>query len=65
MLFRVLTNGVYQKDRESGALVPRKIGEIIKVSALASPRLIARGMIEPYEGIGRPTPAVLSEGESA
>lgn len=49
MLYRVLKAGLAQRDSEGGWQRP-KVGDVVTVSDVAAPRLIARGFIETSGG---------------
>lgn len=48
-LYKVLKPGVHQRNPEGGFTTP-KVGDIIKVSDIAAPRLIEKGFIGPTAG---------------
>jgi len=48
--YRVLKDGISQ--RQGNELVERLVGEVIEVSEVAAPGLIAEGYIEPVAGSG-------------
>ena len=57
MLYKTLKDGIRQRTSEGGWSTP-KVGDIIKVSDIAAPRMIARGFIAPHGG---PAPASAPE----
>jgi len=61
MLYKTLKDGIRQRTSEGGWSTP-KVGDIIKVSDIAAPGMIARGFIAPHGG---PAPAPASAPEPA
>jgi len=49
MLYKTLKDGIRQRTSEGGWSTP-KVGDIIKVSDIAAPTMIARGFIAPHGG---------------
>ena len=56
MLYKTLKDGIRQRTSEGGWSTP-KVGDIIKVSDIAAPRMIARGFIAPQGGEADVSPA--------
>ena len=61
MLYKTLKDGIRQRTSEGGWSTP-KVGDIIKVSDIAAPTLIAKGWIAPHGGAA-PEPAPESRRE--